>query len=481
MMWRWALGGFRYRRRRRAVISILAFSSVILLLRFEFDAIQANPERAGDLDIHVSSRHQKESPHHSTPLKNDKQYRVFDSKNRGTVEDTKLPCMKLQEKPRFREIDKGTLVYSVWFDDRKVQYFIRILLLTSTRNPLPSLTCHFESAFKEKIFTTVAHFYQHNENHLMRYGGFIVSCTVPQELDNRPCFVNISIKTNTKKQSESKSVAFPVGLIDDQLDNKDTDGGKYGICVPPVFGDISIDKLIEFLELSQILGASHITFYDLAMTKRVRNVLNYYHSKGLVSILAWNLPSYIGKHDLHYFGQVLSIMDCLFRSMRHLRFVAFNDLDEFIVPLRHDNMIALLEEIHMEEHCGHCFQSVIFELSTDHEPGEASPLLTQRVVHRTSRSIPFWTKCVVDPRRIFEQGIHHISKPIEERYHTNEVDWKSARVFHYRHCQDSRAPMQPRCSGLEVDETMRKFGQELLLKFHLGMNALNERRYWKSL
>ena len=32
----------------------------------------------------------------------------------------------------------------------------------------------------------------------------------------------------------------------------------------------------------------------------------------------------------------------LFRSMRHFDFVALHDLDEFIVPVRHENITALL-------------------------------------------------------------------------------------------------------------------------------------------
>ena len=505
IMYRWLARVFRLKRTRRAAITILAFASVILLVRLELYAIQAIPAETGDIVIEASSFYVQAQAiytvrleeHLNTtrrtgdervterPSHSDGEFVSIQASSVSTVSTAsankretpgvqKLSCAEQQaDKPSFREIDKETLIYSVWFDDRKSQHFIRILLLTSKINALPSLSCHFESATKQDYFTSEVTFYKHNENHNRRFGGYIASCIVPQELDRIPCVVNI-LTSSTEKQSNSNSVAFPVSFIDRQPGIVETSGAKYGVCIPPVHGEISAERLIEFLELTQILGASYFTFYDLRMTESVRNVLNHYQKEGLVSVLEWNLPSYIGKNDVHYFGQVLSIMDCLYRSMKHLHFVAFHDLDEFIVPLRHDNISAMMKEIHKEDHCGHCFQSVLFDPSRNHS--EASPLQTQCIVERTSQATPLWTKCIVDPRRIFEQGIHHISKQNEEYYHPDKVDWNIARVFHYRKCQDSRASIQPKCSEFEVDKTMLKFGQQLKHNFQIVINATNERK-----
>ena len=380
-------------------------------------------------------------------------------------------CTHTQEEPRFREVEKGTLVYSAWFDDRQSQRYIRFLLLTSTRHP-PPLFCHFESASKQKTAMSSASFYQHNENHYMHFGGYIASCILPPALDSIPCFINIATRSTSKTQNQtSDSVELPVGFIDLQHSAEKVSRRQYGICIPPLHGEISVDRLIEFLELSQILGASLFTFYNFAVSEEVLEVLNYYEDRGLARILSWNLPSYIGKYDIHYFGQTLSIMDCLFRSMNYLDLVAFNDLDEFIVPLEQDNMIALLEKIHQDDYCGHCFQSVIFD--PVREDLQISQLLTQRVFHRTKDATPFWTKCVVNPRRIFEQGVHHISKPIEDDYIVNEVDWRTARVFHYRLCDDSYALMAPECSGVEIDKTMQKYGERLKRNFEMTETELD--------
>ena len=77
-------------------------------------------------------------------------------------------------------------------------------------------------------------------------------------------------------------------------------------------------------------------------------------------------------------------------------------------------------------------------------------------------------------RKIFEQGVHHISKPLEEFYQAEKVDWNIARIFQYRKCQDSRALMQLKCSAkFEVDKAMQRFRDQLLRNLEFVPNAIN--------
>lgn len=479
---------FLYRRGWCVIIFLSSVAIIFVLsLQFELNAIEVTQRRSGNdflrgqgLTVTARLKHNR----YSSMSKSEDQVYQFALNGEGEIgkghrqlrRGSGCARTKQQERSRFRELSKGILVFSVWYDNRKTQPFIRILLLMYRNNSPPSLTCSFQIASKQTILTTEAVFYEHNENHHEQYGGFVASCIVPREVETMPCSIKVSIKSTNKAQIVRKnSLTFPVGSTD-RLEN--TVGGKYGICVPPLHGDISVDRLVEFIELTRILGASHFTFYDLAINKEMRKALSQYETKGLVSVLEWNLPEYT-RNKLHYFGQVVSILDCLYRSMRDKSFIAFHDLDEFIVPLQHDNINSLLNEIHKDYHCGHCFESVVFDPSKDSEsPNVLSRyrLMTQRIFYRTSQMTPYWTKCIVDPRKIFEQGIHHISKPLEEFYQAEKVDWNIARVFHYRKCQDSRALMQLKCSAkFEVDKTMRRFGEKLTINFEIASNATNWR------
>ena len=466
-------------------IFVLIFVGTFLHLYFQWYVVPAATSRKGGTIVHPRS---SQSSHNegnrrysglqrSTKLNLDsvKSVNTISARWQSLWQKTsheESSCRQTHEESRFREIERGTLVYSAWFDDRKARSYIRVLLLTSTRDPLPSLFCHFETCAPKQngVYTSRASFYQSSGNHFMKFGCFIASCLLPPELDCKPCFVNISTGPIFKVQNKNTdSVVLPVGFIDLKVRRR-----QYGICIPPLHGEISVDKLIEFLELSQILGASHFSFYNsAAVSETVLKVLSYYEDKGLVRVLPWNLPSYIGKYDIHYFGQTLSIMDCLFRSMSQLDFVAFNDLDEFIVPLQYENVITLLEKINKEEYCGQCFDSVTFDPSVEDSP--PSLLMTQHVFHRTTKPIPFWNKCVVDPRKIFEQGIHHIVMPIDDKYIANKVAWSIARVFHYRKCHDTQALMH--CSAFEEDKTMQKFGTQLKRNFRINrlFSGINER------
>ena len=267
--------------------------------------------------------------------------------------------------PRFIEVEKGTLLYSAWFDDRQDQNYIQVLLLTSRRKNPPPLFCRFQGESNSDTSTSVASsYYEINKKYSeKRYGMFVASCALPKELVGTPCYVNISIKLTSEQRNSS--VVLPVGKVKNQQCTTNTYTGEYGICIPPLHGNISVDALIEFLELSQILGASHFTFYDFETSINARNVLNYYEGKGLAQVLSWKLPSYIGESDVHYYGQIFAMQDCLLRSMNHLDFVAFNDLDEYIVPLQHGNTSSMLRSIHKEKHCGHCFKSATFPLRTE--------------------------------------------------------------------------------------------------------------------
>ena len=52
----------------------------------------------------------------------------------GKAKKQKYDCPEIVEKPRFREIVKEALVYTVWFDDPKSPHFMRILLLSLKKN-----------------------------------------------------------------------------------------------------------------------------------------------------------------------------------------------------------------------------------------------------------------------------------------------------------------------------------------------------------
>ena len=113
-----------------------------------------------------------------------------------------------------------------------------------------------------------------------------------------------------------------------------------------MFENMRVANVVQFLEMSHLLGASYFTFHDYNISDRARKMFSYYQRKGLAQVRAWNLSTYITIKDVHYFGQSFSTQDCMFRSINRLNVVAFNDLVEFIIPLQNENMSSLPYSIH---------------------------------------------------------------------------------------------------------------------------------------
>ena len=156
--------------------------------------------------------------------------------------------------------------------------------------------------------------------------------------------------------------------------------------------------MLEFLELNNLLGVSHFTFYNHTIGPKATCVLNHYMKgkipqhfvvnsslrpnsgdknittdnmttstrsppKITVDLLPWNLKMKSQK-EIRTEGLFASLNDCLYRSMyrcaKHLidyhsrlidlfshcfrySHVALIDLDEFIIPRHNDTISELLE------------------------------------------------------------------------------------------------------------------------------------------
>ena len=242
-----------------------------------------------------------------------------------------------------------------------------------------------------------------------------------KDLVGIPNFVNISIAIKCM-------VVLPVGITRKETSYE----GDYWICIPTIFGNIRVADVVQFLEMSHLLGASYFTFYDHNISDSAMKMLSHYQRKGLAQVLPWNLSTYITVQDVTYHGQSFSMQDCLFRSINRLNVVAFNDLVEFIIPLQNESMPSLPYSIHDSNYWGHCFTSAKFP--TVDSLTQNYSLFTQNVLRRLSQAESLHTKCVDDPQGVFEHAVHLIMQPFEG-YKTNHVNWNKARVFHYRKCQ----------------------------------------------
>ena len=390
------------------------------------------------------------------------------SNTQRILKKTKLSCdNKGAEASSFTEILPNLFVYSVFWDSRKNDFdnvnsrvFLRIMAMMSDSlgRDKPKLYCIFDNPFVNSngTYSSSVTYYKMIEAHGLPDAAFILSCPVPEELydqqnkDSAICSVRISYsKTDgtyfTIVNTSSASVKH-----------------NFSMCVPPLYGPINKVRLVEFLEMSFILGANHVTFYDFNITQDTLTLLEYYENLALVTIIPWNLPS---KLESWYHGQMLSIQDCLYRNMGKTKYLLMSDIDEFLIPYQHKSWHDMVMNLSSTAPnlCGFKFNSAFFDpyYQVQSNDSQSAKLVTFVSRTRTVQTCPFRAKYLVQPELIFEAGIHHISKPVFGHLQTANVDLPLALLHHYRACQNL---FQMKCARVQQSSAIETRYGSLLIK-----------------
>ena len=345
-------------------------------------------------------------------------------------------------------------VYSAYYDDRRRNTpYIRVIALAPSRDR-PQLYCHFTGRENR---TTAISYYEMCENHSHKYGGWILSCPVPLvQSPPKTCAVIVS----TSEDPADGGVVLNVRSITTMSTKR-----RFGVCVPPLFGDIPVDTLVQFIELSKLLGAQHFYFYAHDVTEDIKKVLYHYELDDTTTVIRWVLPVR-AVDKVWYHGQLLAINDCLYRGMSAFKFLAINDIDEFIVPHAHIDWNTMLRATQKDPHLsptqcsGYSFQSAFFDqlLIDDNNDNHIGYNLASDL--RTKAFSRIRSKVLVESRKIFELGIHHISKPIIDKYQPCMVNPDLAFVHHYRKCTSDFEPNM-NCAVFKRDNATLRYAAKL--------------------
>ncbi|ESN93436.1 hypothetical protein HELRODRAFT_180975 [Helobdella robusta] len=125
---------------------------------------------------------------------------------------------------------------------------------------------------------------------------------------------------------------------------------NFSICVSPLNQHYDkYERMLEWIELNRMFGVEYFFFYNFSTGSKVEKVLNYYVNENLATIIQWKLPVKVdertGASDVHYYGQLTALNDCLMRSRLTSHFVVNIDLDEFIVPTKDRTFYQLFTDV----------------------------------------------------------------------------------------------------------------------------------------
>lgn len=185
---------------------------------------------------------------------------------------------------------------------------------------------------------------------VFRYATAFYTCPL-SNADDPPYAV--SLVSNCNDDAKNLLKVIDTTSADDDVNRKrapnSTAGGvtsrkvHYTVCVAVLHSTYSdYRRLIETVELNRLFGAQRLIIYDKSSSADVRLVLEGYRRDGIVEIVPWDSlpltswpewPPHDGNAmQVHYFGQVAALNDCLYRSLSRSTFTLFTDIDEIVVP-----------------------------------------------------------------------------------------------------------------------------------------------------
>ncbi|XP_017556563.2 uncharacterized protein LOC108429347 isoform X1 [Pygocentrus nattereri] len=289
----------------------------------------------------------------------------------------------------------------------------------------------------------------HSDHFEFDYGTADITCQVPTTCTT-PAYVAITSQTHEGGRSVWNIQSFqPVGNQQPRTKNFPY---AFTVCISVMYDYMNVLGLVQAMEMFKLLGVQKVAIYKTKCYPDTQKVLDYYVRQGFVDIISWTVSSYINvsrgwkKSDSpgepEFFGQIVALNDCVYRYMYESQYVALQDLDELILPLKEDNwttLIPQLEKIY-QHHAGFEFENNIFPISLSrNKTPENTPDLWKQFegenllphVYRIPNDPNVFNnfKVIVNPRLVLKATVHGL---LDSMGGTVRVDPKIARMYHIK-------------------------------------------------
>ncbi|XP_043975920.1 uncharacterized protein LOC122832845 isoform X1 [Gambusia affinis] len=287
----------------------------------------------------------------------------------------------------------------------------------------------------------------HTDHFGFRYGTADILCVIPSSCDT-PSHVAVS-------SAAFKEEHWPE-FLEVKNGNKQTESFNhtFTVCLSTMFDFNNVLQLVQSLEMFRLLGVSKVFVYKTNCSAKTQRVLNYYTRKGFLEVIPWSMSSFLnvsrgwlplhGPGDIHYFGQITALNDCLYRNMYRSKYVALHDIDELILPQTvktWTELLPLLESKYTPNKC-YMFENNVFpnnvmlpRSGTDPARWRGVPgvdilaHLHQEPVSKDHVYEKF--KIIVNPRLVVSVSVHGVLKS-HSMNGCAWVDRNIARMYHTR-------------------------------------------------
>lgn len=296
-----------------------------------------------------------------------------------------------------------------------------------------------------------------------RYKTVFLYCPLPH--DDVPRYVSIIPVTDPVRLQKLPVMHHPKLLR------------NFTVCLSPIYFNYSIaHELVQWFEINRLIGADLFIVYNYTTVGRTDEILKHYEKEGWIEVVQWNPPRY---SDLHYYGQIAMMNDCLFRNYNISKYMVNIDVDELIIPRKGKTTWMELMTSLPKSFCEYSFRSTLMPSeSKDVFEGKqrARELNLYFLLRMTRREYIFGktvrSKYIVNTTCIDTVGIHFCWKyrngtADTQRYHVTPRD---ALAYHFRNEPVAR-------KGKEVKEkAVYKYHTQLIENAKARWDKVNAER-----
>lgn len=260
---------------------------------------------------------------------------------------------------KFTTSNSSFYLYNAYYDDRwrgGPLPMVRILAMIDRVQPPPALCQIWFDRISVPIISQATYIYgwynkwgNYKDGLLQPY---IITCKIPRikglPRDFYPTSVSL-VENRCNKATNN------LRIVNHRPEKKE----EFAVCVKGLdflHEDLSV-RLVEWIELLRLLGASKIFLYELEIHPNITKVLEHYQQEGLVQLTKITLPGtqpnlpgfrhlYLKNKLTHKRqNELVPYNDCLYRNLFSYDYLALLDIDEVIMPLQHANWSQLMAEI----------------------------------------------------------------------------------------------------------------------------------------
>uniref|UniRef100_A0A3Q3W917 Glycosyltransferase family 92 protein n=1 Tax=Mola mola TaxID=94237 RepID=A0A3Q3W917_MOLML len=293
------------------------------------------------------------------------------------------------------------------------------------------------------------------------YGPAHIMCPLPLGCDTPSHITLMSAGANFTEDELDKFLE-----VKNQEVKKDNFPYNFTVCISVMFEFKNVLQLVQSLEMLQLLGVNRVAVYLTNSSRETQHILDYYTHKGLLEVIPWSIPRLLkvsrswlpslSPGDIHYFGQMPALNDCIYRYMYQTRYLALHDVDELILPQSLSfnlslpswtELLPVLEKQHGADQC-YSFENNVFPINVILPPPGSQSLAPESLWFPGSQYVPgvnilahlyqepiiestrSWKrKLILNPRGVISPDVHGLA---EAQISCFWVDRNVARMYHTR-------------------------------------------------